>query len=145
LLGFTGDLQAMSDVSNERILDAEVAEKVMGFRREKTPKDCDGNFGGEDILVPRDIDHNRWSYPPKGQLAFTFWVPKFSTDLEKAWEVFEKFHSRYLFFNPDLVKGWECKLSNEKDTRQDVGTPYAYGETAPIAICLAALEGVKNK
>ena len=134
----------MSDNTDLRELDAKIAEKVFGFQWKKTPKDYDGLYGDEDILVPLDIDHDKWQYPPKGRLSPHFWVPKYSTDLREAWRVFEKFHSRYLFWNPDLVKGWECKLSNTRETAKAAGKPYVYAESAPVAICLAALFAIGN-
>lgn len=69
---------------NARELDALVAEKVMGFRREKTPPDCEGKYGGEDVLIPPTINHKTWNYPPKGRIGLAYFVPHYSTDIA-AW------------------------------------------------------------
>lgn len=70
-----------------RELDALVAEHVKGFKHEKAPKDYDGMNGGTDILVPPDVDHANYPYPPKGPLRLTFFVPAYSADLGACHEL----------------------------------------------------------
>jgi len=119
-----------------REMDALVAEHVMGFRREKTPPDCNGEYGGEDILVPPNIDHDTWHYPPKGRISLTFFVPQYSTDIATAWAVLEKF--RYYEIKSYPHMNVIAEVLNEKEWCK------ATGETAPLAICRAALLAVKR-
>jgi hypothetical protein len=90
-----------------RELDALMAEHVMGFKREKTPKDFDGNFGGEDILIPPGLDHNNWVYPPKGKIALTYHVPQYSTDWNFAIQYFSG-----LFLTALNNGKWVCGRAN---------------------------------
>lgn len=104
-----------------RELDALVAEKVMGW------KSVEHRF--EDPF-------HRWDgiAPEHGSHRFT--VPDFSTDIAAAWEVVEKLN--------DLIL--------ERDVTAE-GTRYnvvidgieTWAETAPHAICLAALKAVGHQ
>ena len=120
-----------------RELDAIVAEKVMGFSRKKSPRDINGEFDGLDILVPTGIDHSKFNYPPKGEIALTYFVPTYSMELTQAWKVFCKFgyQAEVKYSGTD----WYCNIMwgfNERG----VGRWYcAEGRTAPEAICKAAI------
>lgn len=68
-------------------------------------------------------------------------VPKYSTDIAAAWRIMEKFkwaepEVRY----SDEQHCWSCTFLKG----QNSGIGHC-GETAPHAICLAALEAVKEK
>lgn len=107
-----------------RELDAEVAERVFGFKVVRDPNDID-LIAQDDSFVP------------------TRRVPPYSTDIAAAWLVVEKlsdrFHCRiktpfmagekyFAGFTPLGVTGWNGRPDHEGS-----------GDTAPLAICLAAL------
>lgn len=108
-------------------LDALIAEKVMGFLevRQDQTMDKDGLFGH---LKP------------------------YSTSMSAAWEVLEK-----LGYRIELIKNssgkWYCRIYTKSfktfgkeilALRQGVATEVDNIETAPHAICLAALKAVKQ-
>ena len=75
-----------------RELDALVAEKVMQSHRwTETPPDYDGKFGGDRILMPKDLTWDEASpfLPPRGPIGHIH-LHHHSTDIAAAWEVVEK-------------------------------------------------------
>lgn len=77
---------------------------------------------------PRQEPYQR----PDGAMVYPF-VPEYSTDIAAAWQVVEKLTEGEFHLSRCYGGGWECEL----------GAPYiSFGETAPLAICLAALEAV---
>lgn len=103
-------------------LDALIAEKVMGW-----------HFVGTFTLDP-ELNCDRWARDQNGLERYFHEVPKYSTDIAAAWQVVEKMivYSEHHFL---LDKGgaWLCRF------REGGLSP---GETAPHAICLAALKAV---
>jgi len=78
-----------------------------------------------------------------GYTSWAFGVPRYSTSLEAAWEVVEKMkpvwkhfnlsYGPYLVVNGGLRDGWQMEPI--------WGSPICgYGETAPLAICRAAIK-----
>jgi len=78
-----------------------------------------------------------------GYTSCAFGVPRYSESLEAAWEVVEKMKpvwrefrlsfGPYLAGKEGLKDGWELEPA--------LGSPvYGYGETAPLAICRAAIK-----
>lgn len=69
-----------------------------------------------------------------------FELPKFSTDIAAARAVVEKLKDKFSFVGP-CSEGWNAVFILKKDP--DTGATMEYvggvGETAPHAICLAAL------
>jgi hypothetical protein len=112
-----------------RELDALVAEKVMGWRKEAT--------------LP---EYFFWKDVENGELKYHIddWKP--STNIKYAWEVVEKLHDSGFYFtikSPPRGKSdsyWVC-------IDDFYGKKYytAHGVTAPLTICLAALEAVGVK
>lgn len=128
-------------------LDAVVAEQVMGFRRAGQPKDCDGNFGGEPVLMPpgtswTSLAREGFQPSPRGQLALTYFVPVYSTSLDAAFDVLANLAAR----------GWKWDVQNRcGDFACHVHFPmhvangrsvFERGKTVPLAICRAALSAV---
>jgi hypothetical protein len=74
----TAEFMALSP----RERDAVVAEHIFGYRREMSPKDANGDFGGLPMLVPPDVEHGRWAYPPIGDLQY-YWVGR--VEWMKTW------------------------------------------------------------
>jgi len=133
----------IDDMPAGREMDALVAEKVMGEPIPTEPPKCTGSISG--------IQHYFEYYPQKA------WVPDgtsggwrwkaraFSTDISAAWEVVEK-----LAYEP-TVQGVYEKLSvvvtvrlysNEEAWAKIEGRSWTKAETAPLAICRAALKAV---
>lgn len=145
-----------------RELDAEVAEKVMGWTGI-------GQWSCE--IVPDDDD---WFGVPPGaiekfksnELTKTCWpIPNYSTDIAAAWLVFEKLsqseltcstgdpndggsHISYVKSHPTkaasvvypVVERFGCQFWSADGSM--IG--FAEADTAPLAICLAALMAVST-
>lgn len=115
-----------------RELDALVAERVMGW--------TDIKFGEEKTAGLLE----GFGQPPSnsGRIAF----PNYSTDISAAWEILEEFCLTHLTHG---VNGWCCIIGRQID-ETTVHSTEAKAETAPHAICLAALKvlglnlGTKN-
>jgi hypothetical protein len=112
-------------------LDALIAEQVMGWtKRELT----------DPITGPE------WYWcGPKGQLHHVLaWRP--STDIRCAWKVVEQLRGQHcctkLYSDHNYI--WECTMSTRFDDPH-TGKPPVFGQadTAPLAICLAALKTVR--
>jgi len=128
-----------------RELDALVAEKVMGWHDPQDPewngwKDCGLLIWQDSMIRPRDK-------PPvnskAGWMAYGVVdrVPAFSTDIAAAWEVVEKLHQRFPTIHLSLGapnQRWYCSFFGTVD---DKGSALE-ADTAPLAICLAALKAV---
>lgn len=124
-----------------RELDALIAEKVMGWER------------GENWLIPpvgTPMRDNNWAaeWDEKGR---PHWLPRYSQDIEAAWQVVEKLRKdwEYLFINAGNGWGVECRTehvdispSNDITYQWTESTGNIHGDTAPLAICLAALKAV---
>ncbi len=121
----------MTELKPGRELDALVAEKVMG---EKPPEGSHYEGGG-DWTTFRWIQD--WACETR------HWPPQYSTNISAAWEVVEKFTEAFADLDLTVEKGvWECVF----DTREIVPRHFLAGaDTAPHAICLAALAAVARK
>lgn len=109
-----------------RELDALVAEKVMGWTRT------------EHLGLKRTV----WNIPAPSYIEWADDPPPFSTDIAAAWEVVERLRANYSFqISADSSSDWECYLENED---LDISHVSARSETAPHAICLAALKTVEK-
>jgi hypothetical protein len=108
-----------------RELDAVIAEKVMGWTRlshpygEQTHKTLDGRTILADFLSA-----------PDGMK-----LPHYSTDISAAWEVVEKLRELgwYLAIHSDPKRGYFATIPRADGIQIE-------SETAPHAICLAALK-----
>ena len=63
-------------------------------------------------------------------------LPHYSTDISAAWEVVAKNFSDIELESFDNLSSWECWVCGKE------GYTKAYADTAPMAICLAALKAV---
>lgn len=134
-----------SEMKPGRELDALVAEKVMGLVVDlDNSKYFDGtqvatrkeDFGaiGEAVQTISGVYHPRLSWP----------LPHYSTDIAAAWEVVERLSAENWIF--DLLEGahegaspWRAHFMREGERSN------GYGDSAPHAICLAALKAVGVK
>ena len=125
-----------------RKLDALVAEKVMGWRKERMFL-AEHNYG-------RDLpDRGDWVWRTPGQKGYRWLVrgasfqdddekPGFhpSTDIAAAWEVVEKVRLSVI----PHPNGWHASYLDERDSANFRFLYAAVAPTAPHAICLAALK-----
>ena len=106
----------------DRELDALVAEKVMGWRREQywfDNKPMIGLIGPEGV---RYVDE----------------YPQYSTDIAAAWEVVDemrKFGQNFSLYRKEGENFWACSF----------GIYCALDSTPALTICRAALRAVKDK
>ncbi|HKB42628.1 MAG TPA: hypothetical protein VKD72_39735 [Gemmataceae bacterium] len=116
-----------------RELDALVAEKVMGWIDVK--KQSIANAFGQHVMD--DYVGQPGIGAPQPVL-----VPRYSTMIQEAWKVADKLRADAQFVavisgkGPQGVQPWICKVNREGVFLEE------RGETAPHAICLAALKGV---
>jgi Phage ABA sandwich domain len=115
---------------NLREINHLIATKVMGWELLKVK-----NHYGDEVGIWIDPKINKFKAFLEGVKEDEF-SP--TTNIADAWQVVEKFDFNYLYRSKDFADGkWECKLS-----RKDERVYYAVAETAPLAICLAALKAV---
>jgi hypothetical protein len=140
-------------------LDVLVAEKVMGFKRERChmrPR----HFASKDFPGKWLVDHDSkgpheylsWELPDpmaSHNDAPTFErrhylcgcsghdLPEYSTDIAAAWEVATRFKVFSLATRSFMGDGWVARIQQGLNSVQEVIAP-----TAPHAICLAALKAV---
>lgn len=121
---------------NSREIDRLVAEKVMGWKLKKR---------WPDILVWENIEGEDRAADEATERYSVFEGFRPSTDISDAWEVVEKMKIKTAFSIRDV---WDendnpaylANFSSYDGTREIDHT--AYAETAPLAICLAALKAV---
>lgn len=107
-----------------RKLDALMATKVMGWK--------DSGLGYET--------------PEGGRISYT-WSP--STDLRTAWQIVEKLrkwsdgHFTLLAFTTNWRAGWDTP--DPEDAFDGSFRRFVVAETAPLAICLAALKATEER
>jgi hypothetical protein len=114
---------------NLRKIDRLVAEKVMGFETE-------GFEWSKGTM--------QFVYKDTGAALITKNIPYYSSNIADAWQVVEKLRSRYVYIdltnNDDL---YCCELMEQDwENESRYFTYYTDAETAPLAICLAALKAV---
>lgn len=105
-----------------REMDAAIAEKVMGFR------------------VMRDEQHGHILCNDPDQIEIGGHVKPYSTDIGSAWKVVEKMKPFRLWLI-DLEDYWQASSLNPDDGN---GLK-ANAETAPLAICRAALKTIERR
>lgn len=147
-----------------RQLDAKVAEEALGWERTTWEKGKKVAFhlggGGE---LPREftflarpehspVEHYRSEQVEEVGELLALDLPHFSTDMSAAWEVAERFNIG-VFPHPDVggeyyIAGWQGR--NDRTAWMEAwlyggeGT-WAKAETAPEAICRAALKAAMER
>jgi|SRR3990170_898451 len=98
-----------------------------------------------DVLIAEKV--MEWKYISGARIRDGFDTPRFSTDISAAWEVVEKFDYLYLFRLDHPIEDyagrigrWEAKLVFKEKRGVDKRFYYALADTAPLAICRAALK-----
>lgn len=120
-------------MSPGRELDSLVAEKVMGWKwNEHTAWSPSGSTCARvsDVGCP-PIDP--W-----------WWLPYYSSDISAAWEVVEKFRGFNPFWEEENSLNIEITPCHPSGWMVNFGdsTTIEYGESAPQAICRAAIKAV---
>lgn len=134
--------------SERRELDAEIAEKVLGYYRTGVGPDAFGEHGGCEVLVPYEawLRGNPYALPPKGPVHVAFFVPEWSRTLDCAFELvvrmralgFRSF-SLNTCFDPELG-AWCAHFVDPKRELEGLG----FADEAPVAIARAALAAGKK-
>ncbi len=118
----------------DRELDARVAEKIMELKPALVEDDMTVFTRGREWLLRGD-----WYYEGDG---FVDEVPYYSTDIAAAWKVIERLQQRGI---------WLCSLEGKWKNlyrvilewrREGLQHAQVMESSAPLAICLAALEAV---
>lgn len=126
-----------------RELDALVAEKVMGFRH-YISSEWKGLVRTEGQISQIEM-HAKFD-EPISPLKF---VPPYSTAIEAAWEVIQEcIRVRKEFkleWRREPDEGWECSLELFDKIYDGPYNFTATSESAPHAICLAALKLVESQ
>lgn len=120
-----------------RELDALIAEKVMGFAKNKDDKYGEvpwRNSGGEEVYA------EHLSVPPYMKL------PRYSTDIAAAWAVVEKLKAAGFIVgideNAPPHSALSCCIVGKAEKNSVLIVAQGLGTTASYAICLAALKAV---
>ncbi len=135
----------MSDLPAGAELDRLVAERVMGWRWHQPPKyDYHGPLPEQGaVLVPPGFDEKGFEWPPKGVIPVGFFCSAFnpSTNIAHAWEVVEKMNAAGLWqlLSQDWAFNWCCGFAKAGE----FGPSGGWCDTAPLAICRAALKMVQ--
>ena len=123
-----------------RKMDALVAERVMGFRREvDDTSDYNGVRHGNEVLIPpgETLDSLRDMLPRKGEIPFGYFVTaRYSTDIAAAWQVVER------ITQPPLTAEEAERAANTRfGFWWDEANLWAYSAPeAALLICRAALK-----
>lgn len=116
-----------------RDLDAMVAQHVMGWIDVKMQPIA--NAFGQKVM-------DEYCGQPSIGATLPVLVPRYSTMIQEAWPVIEKLRREHPFVGlisgkgPQGAQPWICKVNKEGAFFEE------RAETAPMAICLAALKSV---
>ena len=122
----------MADLNPSRELDAEIAAKVMGWHDVKFQPIA--NAFGEKVL-------DEYAGHPPNDLLKNAIIPKYSSNIQFAWDVLEKLKSISVFAAVISAKGqpWVCKVN------KDTAFVEERADAAPLAICKAALKAMSEE
>jgi hypothetical protein len=125
------ELVMSKELKPGRELDALVAEKVMGYKVTDWPT-------GKEFPITSAIAAGVLSEFQQSR------IPSYSTDIAAAWQVVDKMKSLGCFIkvhNCDHRGEWGCWCTHPGRVLSE---SFAVEDTAPHAICLAALKAVDN-
>jgi hypothetical protein len=126
--------EAQRDMTNNTDLDKQVAEEVMGWETQYCPY-WEREYWCKRVPNAKDLHRESWvaKYPRKE------WHP--STDIKAAWEVVEKLREWKNFVEVGCYDETYVVYVGLSDKGYDVT---GEAETAPLAICKAALRAVRG-
>lgn len=120
-----------------RELDALVAEKIMGWKWYTIDTFAPDAF----LRHPEHVSSPDW-YQTTDEYRHPQWVQSvwhYSTDISSAWLLAEKLRIAVM---PDENNGWIAARWSPDETYYDIAACESHANTAPLAICLAALKAV---
>ena len=121
----------MSELKAGRELDALVAEKVMGRVWAVAPMTAPIK-----VLIEPQFKTGDWQELKGGEIASFGNLPLYSTDIAAAWEVVEKLRG-------DRITVGVTAYDRDVECEIHIGGLHTVrAETAPLAICRAALKAV---
>jgi hypothetical protein len=122
----------MADLSPGRELDAAIATQVMGWHDVKFQPIA--NAFGEKVL-------DEYAGHPPNDLLKNAIIPKYSSNIQFAWDVLEKLKTISVFAAVISAKGqpWVCKVN------KDTAFVEERADAAPLAICKAALKAMSGE
>jgi len=128
-----------------RSLDTDVAEKIMGWKRaSQKPAECTAEWTKK---IPNDSEwiqdpHDGWWCLSEGGNI----VPRYSSNIADAWEVVEKLHQKGVSIEILLGDGFHSApyVVEVRRGGKNIGGVWGGSETITEAICRAALEAVSH-
>lgn len=126
-----------------RELDALVAEKVMGCKIRRVYRTCRDGTPWFEVFCECGHGEHGDTYMEERRISsdpYDIW--RYSTSIEAAGRVVEKLAADGLHLNLTEYKMWCCSFVKEMDELTYAQVGYAEADTAPLAICLAALKAV---
>lgn len=130
----------MEEMKPGRELDFEIAIKVMGWTRDNYG---DWDYKGSQAWRRNDYGEHSFFHEEFNPGAHPF-PPHYSTSIEAAWEVVELLRSKEIFLvldNCEFEQAYEAEFTDFYETHRCS----TRSDTAPHAICLAALKAVGVK
>jgi hypothetical protein len=123
-------MQTTAELVAGRELDTLIAEKVM-----------DMESAGDDPMLQWGINGPMW----KARSGY-HWdrLPAFSTDIAAAWQVVEKLGGHLDIIHWADSDTWQVNFGSRDGRRPYTMPQDDWGETAPLAICRAALAAVSR-
>lgn len=126
---------------SDRELDALVSENVIGNSLFTEGDDWEyGNFDG--FTNQKRCVHCGFTNHNGNTYFHECAVPHYSTDIHTAWSVVEKLNSMFTNVAVCHDNGWGVRLWNIGSDGAESGSVQASADTAPRAICLAALKAL---
>ena len=143
--------RAVIEALSGRELDAMIAEHVMGFSRvQDLTYDYEHKQHGNDVLVPPGVRWDDMPKPARGPISLTYWVPAFSTEIDRAFDVVDAMVKRGVGIScsvvglPHATADWGLLSSHpghENTTLNliDLPDPRPLRQRVATAICRVAL------
>jgi len=122
-----------------REMDVAIAEQSMGYRWERP-----SYLQNSDLFVAPNTDEVGYRYEGRAPVYYEG-LPHYSTDIAAAWQVVESLRAMgfvVLISSPRPVHAWGVEAWH-LDVEHDRRRGEAYADTAPLAICRAALKAVR--
>ena len=123
-----------------RELDAEVAEKVFGYVWRKSRSTGRRCIYAPGVVPEHMVQLADGTEPLVEDWQRHMWMPRYSTEIAAAWTVVEAPVAKGFKVNVmNRASGWACHVVANPG-QQTERVVYEHHDTAPLAICLAALE-----
>lgn len=135
--------------SDLRLIDAQIAESVLHYHREKVPPDADNENGGDDVLIPPGktlgiLYTDGIRLPPKGAIELAYFVPHFSKFHAEAFHLLHRFKPPHYYTRiviTDTGK-WRCDIDMRGGDGPVCSTAH---DDIRVAICMCVLQVAENE